>query len=76
MSEPQLEPGDYYCKRPTDEALSFEDGWEVEQLTVDSDGENFREVVAYVDTESLADALLRYLTDDPDAILFTPEEWR
>jgi hypothetical protein len=74
MSEPILADGDYFFKR-TAESDVIDDGYEVFCVNVDG-GEESRELVAVVDTESMADVLMRYLTGNNDPHFeFQLENW-
>ena len=69
MREPQLQPGTYYSKQRNinypdgGDREVFEGGWAILSRTVDEDGDEYLEIVAYLATEELADKLLMSLID-------------
>jgi hypothetical protein len=72
VSEPVIAPGSYYSKQ-LDEDQNFDDGWLIMSYYQDEDGEATQEPIAFLNTETLADALMSKLTGSTDP--FNINDW-
>lgn len=67
--------GEFYSKRSDRNCFGGDTGWVVDRLqSGDEDDDGFEETVALVDTETVADVLLRALTGQ-DRTEFAAGEW-